>query len=127
MRTLDGKLIAMGHLMFFQSAFGHKTFTALFADERAIARMYGTNMRLHIDNFAKSLIAKLARMHIFQIVRQMYRFVDVQFFQGVKSFWTLAAHKWFVQSGMTVSHVNVELTLFLEFFITYGAPAKKEI
>lgn len=123
MWTLNGKLGAVCQLMFFQATFGHETFTTFFTDERTIAGMDGPNMCLYIDNFAKTLITELARMHIFQFVRQMHQFVDVQFFQCVKAFRTLAAAEYFFQCRMALSHVYIELTLFLKILVTYRTPA----
>lgn len=78
MGTLNWIFIAMSHLVFLQATLGHKTFATFLADERTIARMNGPNMCLHIDQFTETLVAKLTRMHVLLVVRQVNRFVDVE-------------------------------------------------
>lgn len=123
MGALDRILVAVRHLMLFQAALGHETFAALLADERTVARVNGPDVRLHIHQFAEALVAKLARMHVLLVVRQVHRLVDVQLLQRGKAFRALAAHERLLCLRVRLPHVCVEQALLLELDVAQWAPA----
>lgn len=79
MMALEWIVVTVRDLMLFQCTFGHKTFATLFANERPIAGMNGSNMSLHVHKLAKTFVTVLTRMQQLQFVGQMHHFMALKF------------------------------------------------